>query len=151
MQSLSQLDVVYGKTRATVLRDNMESQLFYRSNQETAEYLERCLGRKSDYAHSHTIREGEETSEGRMEQGIPLMTAQEIKQMPDEQIIGFHRQLPPFLATRMDWRRFPFLRERQAIPPPVRSPLPELTETLPTLTPQSNGHLNGYLDPDMAV
>src|SRR5207244_4986792 len=52
MQSLSQLDAVYGKTRATVLRDNMESQIYYRpSNQETADYLEHCLGRKSAYAH----------------------------------------------------------------------------------------------------
>ena len=118
VQSLSQLNVVYGRERATVLRENMDSSIFYRQNDvETAEYLERCLGRKSDYAHSQTIREGEQTSEGRMEQGIPLLTAQEIKQMPDEQVIGFHRQLPPFLATRMDWRQFPLLRERQAIPP----------------------------------
>ena len=80
VQSLSQLNVVYGTHRATVLRDNMDTRLFYRPNdQETAEYLERCLGRKSDYAHSQTLREGEETSEGRMEQGIPLLTAQEIK------------------------------------------------------------------------
>ena len=64
--------------------------MFYRPNdQETAEYLERCLGRKSDFAHSQTIREGAETSEGRMEQGIPLMTAQEIKQMADEMSLGF--------------------------------------------------------------
>jgi type IV secretory pathway TraG/TraD family ATPase VirD4 len=90
-----------GTQRATILRDNMESRIFYRPNdQETAEYIERCLGRKSDYAHSQTLRDGEETSQGRMEQGIPLMTAQEIKQIPDERIIGFHRQLPPFLATR---------------------------------------------------
>src|SRR3712207_3144517 len=83
VQSLSQLNVVYGTQRATILRDNMETRIFYRPNdQETAEYLERCLGRKSEYAHSQTIRDGEETSEGRMEQGIPLMTAQEIKQMP---------------------------------------------------------------------
>ena len=48
VQSLSQLDAVYGKVRAQVLRDNMESQIYYRpSNQETAEYLERCLGRTS--------------------------------------------------------------------------------------------------------
>jgi type IV secretion system protein VirD4 len=150
VQSLSQLNVVYGTHRATILRDNMESRLFYRPNdQETAEYLERCLGRKSDYAHSHTIREGEETSEGRMEQGIPLMTAQEIKQMPDERIIGFHRQLPPFLAMRMDWRRFLLLRERHAIPPPALPPLPELAETLPVLTPQGNGQLHGFINPDM--
>ena len=77
------------------------------------------------------------------------MTAQEIKQMPDEQIIGFHRQLPPFLATRMDWRQFPVLRERHAMPPPELSVLPALAETLPTMTPQSNGMLNGFINPDM--
>jgi type IV secretory pathway TraG/TraD family ATPase VirD4 len=80
IQSLAQLDVVYGKERATVLRDNMETQLYYRpANQETADYLAHCLGRKSEYAQSMTIREGEETSEGRTEQGIPLLTAQEIE------------------------------------------------------------------------
>jgi type IV secretory pathway TraG/TraD family ATPase VirD4 len=151
IQSLAQLDVVYGKQRATVLRDNMETQLYYRpSNQETADYLAHCLGRKSDYAHSQTIRGGEETSEGRMEQSIPLLTAQEIKQMPDEDIIGFHRQLPPFMAKRMDWRRFPVLVERQRISPPELSPLPELAETLPVVTPQGNGSLHGYINPDMA-
>jgi type IV secretory pathway TraG/TraD family ATPase VirD4 len=150
IQDLNQLDAVYGKARAHVLRNNMESQIYYRPNdQETAEYLERCLGRKSDFAHSQTIRDGEETSEGRMEQGIPLMTAQEIKQMPDERIIGFHRQLPSFLETRMDWRRFPVLKERQAMPPPELSLLPELTETLPVLTPQSNGQVTGFINPDM--
>jgi type IV secretion system protein VirD4 len=152
VQSLSQLNVVYGTQWATILRDNMDSRTFYRPNdQETAEYLERCLGRKSDYAHSRTLRDGEETSEGRMEQGVSLMTAQEIKQMPDEQIIGFHRELPPFLATRMDWRRFPVLMERQAISPPELSVLPALPETLPVLTPQRNGSLNGFINPNMAV
>jgi type IV secretion system protein VirD4 len=150
IQDLNQLDAVYGRRRAHVLRNNMESQIYYRPNdQETAEYLERCLGRKSDFAHSQTIRDGEETSEGRMEQGIPLMTAQEIKQMRDEQIIGFHRQLPPFLETRMDWRQFPVLMERHMMPPPDLSLLPELTETLPAVTPQSNGHVTGFINPDM--
>jgi type IV secretory pathway TraG/TraD family ATPase VirD4 len=68
----------------------METRIFYRPNdQETAEYLERCLGRKSDYAHSQTLRDGEETSEGRMEQGVSLMTAQEIKQLKDETSLAF--------------------------------------------------------------
>jgi type IV secretory pathway TraG/TraD family ATPase VirD4 len=84
-----------------------------------------------------------------MEQGIALMTAQEIKQMPDEQIIGFHRQLPPFLQTHMDWRRFPLLKERQVMPPPELFPLPALTETVPALTPQTNGHVTGFITPDM--
>jgi type IV secretion system protein VirD4 len=150
IQDLNQLNAVYGTARAHVLRNNMDTQIFYRPNdQETAEYLERCLGRKSDYAHSQTLREGAETSEGRMEQGIPLMIAQEIKQMPDERIIGFHRQLPPFLETRMDWRRFPVLVERQAMPPPDVSPLPDLAETVLALTPQNNGHVTGFINPDM--
>jgi hypothetical protein len=94
-------------------------------------------------------QEGTEASQGLSEQGIPLMTAQEIKQMPDEGIMGFHRQLPPFRATRMDWRHFPVLTERQAMPPPELSMLPDLAEPLPALRPQSNGQLNGFINPDM--
>ena len=41
------------------------------------------IGRRSDFAYSHTVREGVQTSEGRSEQGITLLTAQAIKQMGD--------------------------------------------------------------------
>ena len=40
VQSLSQLETVYGKARAQVLRDNMESQIYYRpTDLATAKYL----------------------------------------------------------------------------------------------------------------
>jgi hypothetical protein len=39
--------------------------------------------------------------------------------------------------------------ERQAMPPPELSPLPELAETLPAVIPQSNGHMTGFINPDM--
>jgi type IV secretion system protein VirD4 len=150
VQSLAQLDAVYGKTRATILRDNME-QLYYRpSNQETADYLEHCLGKRSDFAQSHTKRDGLETSQGLSEQGIPLMTAQEIRLLKETDVIGLVRLVPPFLAKRMDCRQFPVLRERKLIPPPALSMLPELAETLPMPTPHSNGQLTGYINPDMA-
>lgn len=146
VQSLSQLEVVYGRARANVLRDNMETQLYYRpANQETAEYLERCLGRKSDYARSETLREGVETSEGRLEQGVPLMTAWEIKQLADEDIIGFHRLLPPFRVKRLDWRHFPLLRERYQLPAPPLPNLPPLTELHLRNTRDSTDEL---IDPD---
>jgi type IV secretory pathway TraG/TraD family ATPase VirD4 len=129
IQSLAQLDAVYGKARAHILRDNMETQIYYRpSNQETADYLQHCLGKKSDYAQSQTMREGAEDSLGLSEQGVPLMTAQEIKQLRDEEIIGFHRRLPPFKARRLDWRCFPLLAQRKHIPPPQLSALPPLEE-----------------------
>jgi type IV secretory pathway TraG/TraD family ATPase VirD4 len=106
----------------------MESQIYYRpSNQETAEYLERCLGKTSEFAHSQTVRDGTKTSQGLSEQGVPLLTAGEIKMMRDEDIIGFHRRLPPFQAKRMDWRKFPALRHRHNLAVPALPALPALT------------------------
>lgn len=149
IQSLSQLDAVYGKTRATVLRDNMESQIYYRpSNQETADYLAHCLGRKSDYAHSQTTREGEQVSLGFSEQGVPVMTAQEIKQLRDEEIIGFHRRLPAFKAQRMDWRDHPTLAERRRILPPQLPNLPPLEASPHATIWQRTNRSSSYLDPD---
>jgi type IV secretion system protein VirD4 len=116
VQSLSQLETVYGKSRAATLRDNMESQIYYRpSNHETAEYLERYLGRTSEYAHSQTERDGATISKGLSEQGIPLMTSREIS-MGDTDVIGFHRNLPPMRLTRMDWRVHAQLVQRRNIP-----------------------------------
>jgi type IV secretion system protein VirD4 len=151
VQSLSQLDAVYGRTRATVLRDNMESQIYYRpANQATADYLEHCLGRKSEYARSETLRDGAATSEGRTEQGIPLMTSQDIKQLKDEDIIGFHRLLPPFRAKRMDWRLFPILSQRQAMPPPQLATLPPLDDWFTDSVLQRTERFpNAYINPDI--
>ena len=147
VQSLSQLDAVYGKVRASVMRDNMESQIYYRpSNQQTADYLEHCLGKISRYAHSQTSREGTHTSLGLTEQPVPLMTAQAIKQLKDEEIIGFHRRLPAFRARRMDWRRFPNFVQRRNIPAPQLPLLPPL-EDVPW---QGIGQpVSQYIDPDM--
>jgi hypothetical protein len=54
-------------------------------------------------------KEGAETSQGRSEQGVPLLTAQDIKQLQDEDMLGFHRLLPPFRAKRMVCRRLHLL------------------------------------------
>jgi type II secretory pathway predicted ATPase ExeA len=49
------------------------------SNQQTADYLEHCLGKKSNYAHSEIMREEVKESLGLSEQGVPLMPPQDIK------------------------------------------------------------------------
>jgi type IV secretion system protein VirD4 len=150
IQSLSQLEAVYGRARARVLRDNMESQIFYRpADQETADYLERCLGRRSGYAHSQTLHDGAQTGEGLSEQGVPLMPAQEIKQMSDTAIIAFHRNLPPFQARRMDWRHVPELTKRRGLPAPKLPALPPVEERQPIRPWQGSGELvSSYIDPD---
>src|SRR4051794_13780518 len=147
IQSLSQLEAIYGQARAEILRDNMETQLYYRpANQATAEYLERCLGKRSAYAESHTTRHGQEASAGRSEQGVPLLTAWEIKQLHDEQIIGFHRRLPPFRAHRMDWRDVRSLVTRHGFTPPVLPRLPALVES--PLPQGAEVFSSPYVDPD---
>lgn len=150
VQSLAQLDAVYGRTRARVLLDNMESQIYYRpANQETADYLEHSLGKHSEYAHSHTLRAGTAASEGRSEQAIPLLTAQDIKQLGDEDTICFHRHLPPFRAKRMDWRGFSVLTQRQVMPAPTPSALPPVESYERSTLWQQVKHSNAlYIDPD---
>src|SRR6266478_1121812 len=100
------------------------------SRQFRATFKQKWLGDTSGFAHSETDHEGT-ISKGSSEQRIALMTAQEIKQLADDEIIGWHRNLPPFRAKRMNWRRFPLLRQRQAIPPLPLSALPQLEENLP--------------------
>jgi hypothetical protein len=78
------------------------------------------------------------------------MTAQEIKQLRDEEILGFHRRLPAFKAKRMDWRRFPILAQRQRIPSLQLSALPQFEDSLPENAWQRTEQLpSEYIDPDM--
>jgi hypothetical protein len=63
----------------------------------------------------------------------------------DEEIIGFHRRLPPFMAKRMDWRKFPLLRQRHNLSTPALPFLPQL-ET--DHRKQDRGVML-YIDPDM--
>jgi len=132
IQSLSQLDSIYGVKRAETLRDNIDTQLFYRpANLGTANHLEERLGQKSVWAQSQTTQAGTRTSEGQAERSIPLLTSWEIQRLADDDILGFHRALPPFRAKRMDWRAFPQLVRRTKIPPPQLPHLPELASVLP--------------------
>jgi type IV secretion system protein VirD4 len=140
IQSIKQLDAIYGQANAETLLDNMDTQLFYRQRRATAKYLEEELGRKSEYSRSQSTREGGHETQGISEQGVALMTANEIKQMQDCDILVFHHNLPPFRARRMSWLEYPVLRDRQAKKPPILSPLPPLTpiELRSILVPTKN-------------
>jgi type IV secretion system protein VirD4 len=127
IQSIKQLETIYGEANAETLLDNMDTQIFYRQRRATAKYLEEELGRRSSYSHSQSRREGGHETQGMAEQGVPVMTANQIKQMDDSDIIVFHHNLPPFRARRMNWLEHPILRKRQGMTPPKLSPLPPLT------------------------
>ena len=149
IQSLSQLEAVYGKTRAQILRDNMDSQLFYRpTDLQTAKYLEERLGSVSAYARSHTLHHGDETSEGRSERPVPLLSSQDIALLSDEQVIAFHRNYRPMKLTRCDWRNYPSLAKRQGVKPPSLSALPYLNRNAKITIKATGKTPKGYIDPD---
>jgi type IV secretory pathway TraG/TraD family ATPase VirD4 len=104
----------------------MDSKIFYRqASHNTAKDLEDSLGKKSEWAHSRTEHEGSE-SKGASEREVPLITAQAIKHLDDSEIIGFHHSLYPFQARRMEWWRFPVLKQRHKMTPPSLKELPSL-------------------------
>src|SRR5215217_4528316 len=140
IQSIKQLDAIYGQANAETLLDNMDTQIFYRQRRATAKYLEEELGRKSEYSRSQSRRDGGYETQGISEQGIALMTANEIKQMQDFDILVFHHNLPPFRARRMNWLEHPILKQRQALRPQEPQPLPPLTpiELRALLAPTNN-------------
>jgi hypothetical protein len=65
--------------------------------------------------------------------------------MRDEDIIGFHRRLPPFRAKRMDWRDFPELAKRRRIRPPQ---LPALSALAEASWQRKRQPVLPYFDPD---
>jgi type IV secretory pathway TraG/TraD family ATPase VirD4 len=123
------------------LRNNMETQLFYRQSAlGTSEYVEKRLGKKSDFAHSKTMHGDEERSVGEVERAVSLMTVQDVAELADEEIIVLHRNRKPIRAKRLDWRDFPQLvrlTTKQPGPPPIL-PDPEPIPDLPADYPSSD-------------
>ena len=150
IQEFAQLEDLYGRYKARSLRNNMGSKIYYRQeDDETAAAIERSLGRRSAYAHSQTLHEGQEASEGLSEQSVPLLTARDITELGYDDIIAFFSNLKPFRAKRMDWRSFPLLKQRRAIPPPKLSPLPPLSEIhLPSPGERGGRYPRFPIDPD---
>jgi hypothetical protein len=69
-------------------------------------------------------------------------------QLPDEAIIGFCRNLPPFQGQRIDWRRIPVFAARKEIAPPPLPVLPKLEETVDVSTQQQPPPAFTYISPN---
>jgi type IV secretory pathway TraG/TraD family ATPase VirD4 len=130
MQDLSQLDGLYGVHQARTVRNNMGAKVFFHpEDYATAKSISDTLGIASGYSHSQTLREGEVASEGRAEQGVALLTPQELMGLDDRDILFFYKNLKPGRGLRLEFWGFPLLEKRRAIPaPPVKAlpPLPDI-------------------------
>jgi type IV secretory pathway TraG/TraD family ATPase VirD4 len=107
------------------------------------------LGYRSEFSRSQTLRNGEESSQSLSEQAIPLLTARDINELDQDEIIAFHSNRKPIRAKRMDWRSFPILKKRRAIIPPTLKPLPELDNNFfPSSEQKPEDTYNEYINPD---
>jgi type IV secretion system protein VirD4 len=141
IQSLSQLEGVYGRAGALALRDALESQVVYRPTElATAQFVEDRLGQVSAYAHSYSAMPfgGGRQSESRSERPVPLMSAQQVLQLPAEHVLAFHRELPPARLRRANWLEHPALVARHGLPAPPVAELPAAA-ALPDLDEPGSG------------
>ena len=123
-QDLNQPKSLYGIDRARTLLNSMETQIFTRqSGLETSEYVERRLGRTSDFAHATSVHD-DQTTESESEQAVSLLSPQEVAELSETEILCVHRNLKPFRARRMDWREYDELKQLTKIPPPPLQALP---------------------------
>src|SRR3712207_378568 len=147
IQSLSQLETVYGPQRADTILNNTDTKIFYRpatGNVKAAEQISHVLGPVSKYAESQTLRDGEEISLGKSERPVPLLSAQEILQMEDDEVIIYFSNKAPIRAKRMDIRRFPKLEARMSRVAPAVPELPPLRdEVLASLLQAQDGRQEG--------
>lgn len=131
-QNISQLDYAFGRAKTHALLGQMESAIFYRpakADNETAEYIEKCLSYTSGFAHSKTEHEHGE-SQGASETRRSLKTANEIKLIDKTHVFiemeGEKEGIRSILAERLDHRKIPALAGRLNMEPPVVPVLPPL-------------------------
>jgi type IV secretory pathway TraG/TraD family ATPase VirD4 len=123
-QSFEQFKSLYGEYRAKSLLNNMDTQIYHRqASFDTARDLSGWLGYKSGWASSQSKHGEAAESEGKQEREIPLLTARQIAELSDDEILILHRNIPPVRAQRFNLQAFPALAKRLHIDPP---PLPAL-------------------------
>jgi type IV secretory pathway TraG/TraD family ATPase VirD4 len=136
-QDNSQIETSY-RAQAKAIRNNMAAKVFYQQDEyETAKAIADSLGVRSGFSRSETLREGEVASEGRSETGVPLFTAQDIREQAEEEVIILYKNLKPARGRRMDWREFPLLTKRRGLPPPPVRQLPPIPDIQLPAAPSS--------------
>lgn len=150
-QSFAQLEKNYGEKEAQTISANMDTHIILRPNdKDTAADIEEWLGRGSQFAESFNLRQGSELfSESLSEQGIPVMSARELQEMPEKYAIIFHRDYAPIKAHRLKWWHSPILTKRQGIPPPVLPDLPHIPDLPVMIQNQRLSASVDFIHPDM--
>jgi type IV secretory pathway TraG/TraD family ATPase VirD4 len=132
-QSQSQFTAVYGRARTENLFTNIRTQLvFSQADFETAKHYSERMGDTSGYAHSESEHGGAQTSTGKSERGIPVMSPQDFMEMDDGEAVCFiGKKIKPFRVTSMNAQRHPQLQARLGRTPPELARISPPTESEP--------------------
>jgi type IV secretion system protein VirD4 len=144
-QDNSQIEMCY-RGQAKAIRNNMAAKVFYQQDEyETAKAIADALGVRSGFSRSETLRDGEVASEGRSETAIPLFTAQDIRELAEDDVIILFKNLKPGRGRRMDWRASSTLIKRRSLPPPPLTELPPVADITRSSAPSSeNGTTHAW-------
>jgi type IV secretion system protein VirD4 len=134
IQTLSQLTSLYAARAEDVLNNCLSHVYFEPFSYKTAAELAQWLGYTSEFATSYSTHGQEQTSEGRSEREVYLLSADEVRLIGEDAALVFRAGLRPFLARRMNWHRFPLLKRRTKLAPPPVPVLPALPDPLPVMT-----------------
>jgi type IV secretion system protein VirD4 len=144
VQDHNQLFSVYGPHGAKTILNNMENQIYYgQYSLDTAEYVQKRGGSKSEYAHSKTMHGDEEAAAGEVEQAVPLVTLQDVTELDLEEVICFHRNVKPYRGKRIDMREYPELYKQTKLPPPLLPSLPNPPE-IPSLPEEEKPQADAF-------
>jgi type IV secretion system protein VirD4 len=142
VQSPQQLVTIYGKEEAKTFTDNFGCSVFYTPGArdiETAEELSRLLGNTTRKIRSENRRKYEIFHQNATltssEQRRPLMLAQEILTMANDQAIIRVSGAPPIMAGKILAATHPTFKTRFKEPP--RVPVLQLSTTWRTPSPRS--------------
>jgi hypothetical protein len=80
--------------------------------------------------NSHTTYKQEETSEGKQERVLPLLSIRELAELSDDKVLGFHADKKPFLINRMNWHTHLVFNHWHTMTPPPVPMLPQLSENI---------------------
>lgn len=133
VQALDQLRAVYGRETANTIRSQAEVQQYFAvQDQNLAKELSDAAGQRTVKATSFNLgrKEGDDAGESRSEVGRPLLSPDQIRQLPVSEQLLFIQSLPPIRCARVSfWQVAPW--QTWAEPNPVEggypTPQPDFT------------------------
>jgi type IV secretion system protein VirD4 len=130
IQSEAQLQALYGRELAESYIDNHRARIYYRPpthRRDLAEGIARMIGQRTVKQTSYSFSQGRRSRQV-SETGLQILTADEIANLRDEEIIVLVDGIRPLLASKLRYFRDKLFSPRALAPCALPAPLQEATD-----------------------